>query len=69
MSNVSHIPEIYKERRLQAASHQEFTKKYGGDVFYIFSIKENRRKVIANPEVVDEIRLEIERLQALFENQ
>ncbi len=43
-------------------------KKFGGIVFYIFSIKEGQRKVIHNLEVIDEIKEEIERLK-LSENE
>ena len=43
------------------ASFDDFTEKYGGKVFIVYSQKE----VIANKEVVDEIAKEIERLRAL----
>ena len=35
VSQVSSIPEIYKERGIQHKSHIEFTKQYGGKVFYL----------------------------------
>jgi len=38
-------------------------KKHGGKVFYIISIKNGKKKIIHNPEVIEEIRKEIERLQ------
>ena len=41
------------------ASFADFTKKFGGKVFIVFSLD----KEIANKEVVDEIRKEIERLK------
>ncbi len=63
VSNISHIPQIYKERNLQKENHQKFTKKFGGKVFYIFSAKENGKKQIANPEIVKEIENEIKRLR------
>lgn len=44
VSQVSHIPQIYKERQLQHDTHERFTKKYGGKVFYVFSIKEGQTK-------------------------
>jgi Mor family transcriptional regulator len=56
------LPEIHKEYALQAKSHQKFTEKYGGKVFYIFSEKVNGKKEIANKEIIKEIRREIERL-------
>jgi hypothetical protein len=65
VSGVSHIPEIYKERNLQNRSHSKFTDKFGGKVFYIFSIKEGDKKVIYNPEIIDEIKVEIGRISSM----
>jgi len=64
---VSHIPQIFKERAIQSSTHEEFTKKYGGKVFYIVSIKEGNKKVIHNTEVIEEIKKEIERLKGCQE--
>lgn len=61
-SGVSHIPEIFKERNQQAMTHEKFTKRYGGQVFYVISVKEGKNKIIHNPEVDEEIRAEIKRL-------
>ncbi len=62
-SSVSHIPEIFKERNQQAKTHEKFTAKYGGKVFYVISIKEGTNKVIHNAEVIHEILAEIDRLR------
>lgn len=62
VSQVSSIPEIYKERQLQLDTHKEFQKQFGGKVFYIYSYKTDNKKIIANTEVVDEIREEIKRI-------
>ena len=62
-SKVHSIPEIYKERVIQHKSHIEFTKKYGGKVFYVFSCKQGDKKIIVNTEVIDEIKTEIEKLK------
>jgi len=62
VSDTSSIPEIYKERDLQHKTHQEFTKQYGGKVFYIFSMKKGDTKIIVNNEIIPEIRDEIIRL-------
>lgn len=62
---VSHITQIYQEREQQAKTHEEFSAKYTGKVFYVISIKENGRKKIYNREVIDEIKEEIKRLQSL----
>lgn len=62
-SSVSHIPEIFKERQLQEKTHKKFTEKYGGKVFYVISVKDGDKKKIYNPEVIDEIKKEMYRLQ------
>ncbi len=59
------LPQIFKEQQIQKNTHEKFKKKFGGKVFYVFSIKEGRKKVIANPEVVEEILTEIVRLTDL----
>ena len=56
------LSEIFKEHSLQLKTHEEFTAKYGGKVFYIFSMKQGDKKVIANIEVIKEIKEEIKRL-------
>lgn len=54
-----YIPQIINERTQQQETHKKFTAKYGGKVFYIFSIKNDKKKEIANREVIDEIKKEI----------
>ena len=61
--SLSQIPQIFKEQSIQEATHIKFTREYGGKVFYVVSIKKDRKKVIHNLEVVDEIRAEIQRLR------
>lgn len=65
VSFVSSIPEIYKEKGIQHNSHKEFKKKYGGDVFYLFSCKSGDKKIIVNTEVIDKIKEEIHRLKSI----
>ena len=62
-SGVSHIPQIFKERLIQEDTHKKFAEKYGGEVFYVISIKEGDRKKIYNVEVIEKIQKEIQRLQ------
>ena len=62
-SGVSHIPQIFKEKSLQKQTHEKFTEKYNGKVFYIISVKEDGKKKIHNIDVVQEIQEEIERLR------
>lgn len=59
------LPEIFKEYNLQSESHQKFTEVFGGKVFYLFSEKVGERKEIKNKEVIDEIKLEIQRLKEM----
>lgn len=63
INNALQIPEIHKEYALQAETHKKFKIKFGGSVFYIYSQKVNGKKEIANKEVVEEIRKEIERFR------
>ncbi|MGA2296317.1 MAG: hypothetical protein ABSG15_02085 [FCB group bacterium] len=45
-------------------NHERFEKKFGGKVFFVFSIKSSGKKKIYNVEVIEEINLEIERLKS-----
>lgn len=56
------MPQIIKERTIQEETHKNFTNKYGGKVFYVFSEKKGDKKVLSNPEVIEEIKKEIKRL-------
>lgn len=60
---VSHITQIFQEKAQQARTHEKFTAKYGGKVFYVVSIKENDKKKIHNKEVIEELKEEIKRLE------
>lgn len=62
VSDVSHIPQIYKERNLQKDSHSAFREKFGGEVFYVFSATAGNKKEIQNTEVIAQIRSEMQRL-------
>lgn len=62
VSDVSQITQIFKEREIQGQTHAKFTEKFGGKVFYIFSVKEGDKKRIQNVEIVKEIEAEISRL-------
>jgi len=57
------LSQIFKEKELQLKTHEKFTKKYGGKVFYIFSSRVGERKEIRNKEVIAEMKQEIERLK------
>jgi len=64
-SDVSHITQIFKERELQLATHNKFMKKYSGQVFYIISMKQDKKKIIQNIDVIEDIKKEILRLKNL----
>ncbi len=61
-SGVSHIPEIFKEREQQLRTHKKFFEKYGGNVFYVISIKQGDKKIIHNKKVIKDIKNEIKKL-------
>ncbi len=63
-AGYAYITQIINELEFQETTHEKFTKKYGGKVFYIISIKEDQKKIIYNEDVIDEIRNEIKRLQS-----
>ncbi len=62
-AGYAYITQIINELKFQENTHKLFTKKYGGRVFYIISIAEDKRKIIYNREVIDEINEEINRLK------
>ncbi|MEW6721295.1 MAG: MjaI family restriction endonuclease, partial [Thermodesulfobacteriota bacterium] len=63
-AGYAYIPQIIAEAGFQRKTHEKFTEKYGGKVFYIISIAEGKQKVIHNKEVVEQIRQEIDRLKS-----
>jgi hypothetical protein len=62
-AGYEYITQIINEREQQKKTHEKFTAKYGGKVFYIISIAEGKNKIIHNPEVIKEIKKEIEKLK------
>ena len=66
VSDTSHITVIYEQRGIEAGTDKKFTEKYGGKVFYIYSMKNGKTKVVANPEVIEEIKNEINRLKKII---
>ena len=62
-AGYAYITQIINELEFQKKTHEKFTAKYGGKVFYVISVKEGKKKIIHNPEVIEEIRKEIERLK------
>ncbi|WP_299238704.1 MjaI family restriction endonuclease [Sulfurihydrogenibium sp.] len=61
--SYNQTPEIHKWKNWLEKSHKKFKEKFGGDVFIVFSVKnEAGRKEIWNKEVIEDIKKEIERL-------
>lgn len=63
-AGYAYIAQIINERDFQKKTHEKFTREFGGGVFYVISVKEGDKKVIHNPEVIEEIAAEIERLKS-----
>ncbi len=63
ISDTAQISTIFQQRNFQKQTHEKFYNEFGGKVFYVFSVKDNGKKRIANEEVIEEIRKEIERLK------
>ncbi|MCW1296713.1 MAG: MjaI family restriction endonuclease [Candidatus Parvarchaeota archaeon] len=60
-----HAPEFAtKWREAYKISHEKFTKKFGGKVFIVLSVKKDKKKVIFNMEVINEIKQEINKLSS-----
>ena len=57
------LSQIFKEKGIQEKTHTKFKEELGGKVFYIFSSKADGKKIIMNPEVIEEIRKEISQLE------
>src|SRR3990170_5289957 len=53
----------YQWIKMHEVNHGKFRTKFGGKVFFIYSVKAGKKKKIYNVEVIDEIKREIERLK------
>ncbi len=62
-AGYEYITQIINEREQQKNTHEKFTKKYGGRVFYIISVTEGKNKKIQNVEIINEIKKEINRIE------
>ena len=58
-------PILFNEKEQERQRHEAFAKKHGAKVFVVFSGKVDDKKVILNPEVIPQIKAEIERLKGL----
>lgn len=62
-AGYAYITQIINELKFQEETHKKFTAKYGGKVFYVISVKEGKKKIIYNKEVIEQIKAEIKRLK------
>lgn len=53
----------YQWIKMHEINHEKFRNRFGGKVFFIYSVKSGKKKKIHNVEVIDEIKQEIERLR------
>jgi len=61
---VSQIPNLHEWQRIWEEGHEEFRRRYGGRVFVLINVRRGSSdKRLANPEVIDEIKAEIRRLE------
>ena len=49
--------------KMHEINHKKFEEKFGGKVFFVYSVKSGKKKKIYNTEVIEEIKKEIIRLQ------
>jgi len=54
----------YKWDKMHEVNHKRFEEKFGGKVFFVYSIKSGKKKKIYNTEVFEEIKKEIKRLKS-----
>ncbi len=60
--SFEHTFENYRWKEMQETTHLDFQKKFGGKVFIVFSVKLGDKKTIKNTEVIEEIKIEVDRL-------
>ncbi|MEA3401561.1 MAG: MjaI family restriction endonuclease [Armatimonadota bacterium] len=61
---VEQIPNLHEWQERWREGHEEFRRRYGGGVFTLVSVREGRdQKALHNPEVIQDIKAEIQRLE------
>lgn len=63
-AGYAYIPQIISELNFQKRTHEKFTREFGGHVFYVISVKEGDKKIIHNPQIIEEIAAEMQRLRS-----
>ncbi len=52
----------YQWEKMHESNHAKFEAKFGGKVFFVYSVKSGKKKSIHNPEVIAKIAAEMKRL-------
>ena len=63
--SAEHLPQLHLWSDVWLAGHEEFTRRFGGRVFTLYHLSRGTTKVLHNPEIVEEISREIERLRGV----
>jgi hypothetical protein len=63
-AGYAYIPQIISELNFQKRTHEKFMREFGDHVFYVISVKEGDKKIIHNPQIIEEIAAEIQRLRS-----
>ncbi len=53
----------YQWIKMHEVNHEKFRNKFGGLVFFVYSVKSGKKKKIHNVEIIEEIKKEIHRLK------
>jgi hypothetical protein len=59
------IPDLHRWQAIWQKGHEEFSRQFGGKVFTVYGEGSSDAKHIRNPEIVQEIKAEIQRLRGL----
>jgi hypothetical protein len=62
--SVDHLPQLHLWQEVWLAGHREFTARFGGRVFTLYHLNRGTLKELHNPEIIEEIAQEIQRLRS-----
>lgn len=57
--------DYYQWEKMHEANHRRFEEEFGGKVFFVYSTKSGKKKIIYNTAIINEIKTEIDRLKKL----
>jgi len=61
---VDQIPDLHRWQEMWERAHEEFTERFGGRVVVIYHVTRGQTNEIQNPEVIEELKDEIARLES-----